>query len=257
MPICARARACSASASRTARRSTTCLPEAFATVREAAKRALGQRHYDVQLIGGVVLHRGGIAEMRTGEGKTLVSTLPAYLNALAGSRARRHGQRLPRAPRRRVDGRGAPLPRARGGRDPARPRRRRAPRRLRRRHHLRHEQRARLRLPARQHEVHQRAAGPGAARVRDRRRGRLDPDRRSPHAADHLGAVGAEHPALRARRPRSCRSSSRARRARSPRRSRRPATTGSTRRGTARRSPKRACTRSSSCCGSRTSTTRT
>jgi preprotein translocase subunit SecA len=61
------------------------LPEAFATVREAAKRALGQRHYDAQLIGGVVLHRGGIAEMRTGEGKTLVSTLPAYLNALAGS----------------------------------------------------------------------------------------------------------------------------------------------------------------------------
>ncbi len=60
------------------------LPEAFATVREASKRALGQRHYDVQMIGGVVLHRGGIAEMRTGEGKTLVSTLPAYLNALAG-----------------------------------------------------------------------------------------------------------------------------------------------------------------------------
>jgi len=60
------------------------LPDAFATVREAAKRALGQRHYDVQLIGGTVLHRGGIAEMRTGEGKTLVSTLPAYLNALAG-----------------------------------------------------------------------------------------------------------------------------------------------------------------------------
>jgi preprotein translocase subunit SecA len=61
------------------------LPDAFAAVREAAKRALGQRHYDVQMIGGVVLHRGGIAEMRTGEGKTLVSTLPAYLNALAGS----------------------------------------------------------------------------------------------------------------------------------------------------------------------------
>ncbi|HXK26256.1 MAG TPA: preprotein translocase subunit SecA [Myxococcota bacterium] len=60
------------------------LPDAFATVREAAKRTLGQRHYDVQLIGGVVLHRGGIAEMRTGEGKTLVATLPAYLNALAG-----------------------------------------------------------------------------------------------------------------------------------------------------------------------------
>ena len=60
------------------------LPEAFATVREAAKRTLGQRHYDVQLMGGAALHLGNIAEMRTGEGKTLVSTLPAYLNALAG-----------------------------------------------------------------------------------------------------------------------------------------------------------------------------
>ena len=58
--------------------------EAFATVREAAKRSLGQRHYDVQLIGGITLHRGEIAEMRTGEGKTLVSTLAAYLNALNG-----------------------------------------------------------------------------------------------------------------------------------------------------------------------------
>jgi preprotein translocase subunit SecA len=60
------------------------LPEAFAVVREAAKRHLGQRHYDVQLIGGVVLHRGEIAEMKTGEGKTLVATLAAYLNALSG-----------------------------------------------------------------------------------------------------------------------------------------------------------------------------
>ena len=60
------------------------LPEAFATVREAAKRVLGQRPYDTQLVGGMVLHRGGIAEMRTGEGKTLVGTLPVYLNALAG-----------------------------------------------------------------------------------------------------------------------------------------------------------------------------
>jgi preprotein translocase subunit SecA len=60
------------------------LPEAFAVVREAAKRALGLRHYDVQLIGGMVLHQGRIAEMRTGEGKTLVATLPAYLNALSG-----------------------------------------------------------------------------------------------------------------------------------------------------------------------------
>ncbi|HWA21467.1 MAG TPA: preprotein translocase subunit SecA [Caulobacterales bacterium] len=60
------------------------LPEAFATVREAAKRSLGMRHFDVQMMGGVVLHQGKIAEMRTGEGKTLVATLPVYLNALEG-----------------------------------------------------------------------------------------------------------------------------------------------------------------------------
>ncbi|MCZ8514896.1 preprotein translocase subunit SecA [Paenibacillus filicis] len=60
------------------------LPEAFGVVREASKRVLGKRHYDVQLIGGMVLHEGNIAEMRTGEGKTLVGTLPVYLNALAG-----------------------------------------------------------------------------------------------------------------------------------------------------------------------------
>ena len=60
------------------------LPEAFALVREAARRTLGQRHYDVQLMGGIVLHEGKIAEMKTGEGKTLVSTLPIYLNALTG-----------------------------------------------------------------------------------------------------------------------------------------------------------------------------
>ena len=60
------------------------LPEAFAVVREAAKRTLGQRHFDVQLVGGMVLHKGNISEMKTGEGKTLVATLPTYLNALAG-----------------------------------------------------------------------------------------------------------------------------------------------------------------------------
>ncbi len=60
------------------------LPEAFAVVREAGERVLGLRHFDVQLIGGMVLHEGKIAEMRTGEGKTLVATLPAYLNALSG-----------------------------------------------------------------------------------------------------------------------------------------------------------------------------
>ena len=61
------------------------MPEAFATVREASKRTLGQRHYDVQIMGGAALHLGNIAEMRTGEGKTLVSTLPAYLNAISGN----------------------------------------------------------------------------------------------------------------------------------------------------------------------------
>ena len=60
------------------------LPEAYATVREAARRVLGMEHYRVQIIGGIILHQGRIAEMRTGEGKTLVSTLPAYLNALEG-----------------------------------------------------------------------------------------------------------------------------------------------------------------------------
>ena len=60
------------------------IPESFALVREAAKRTLGERHYDVQLAGGIILHQGKIAEMKTGEGKTLVSTLPAYLNSLAG-----------------------------------------------------------------------------------------------------------------------------------------------------------------------------
>ncbi|MGB7520715.1 MAG: preprotein translocase subunit SecA, partial [Spirulinaceae cyanobacterium] len=60
------------------------LPEAFAVVREAAVRVLGMRHYDVQLLGGIFLHKGQIAEMRTGEGKTLVATLPAYLNGLTG-----------------------------------------------------------------------------------------------------------------------------------------------------------------------------
>ena len=61
------------------------LPEAFAVVRAASKRSLGMRHFDVQLVGGMVLHDGRIAEMRTGEGKTLMATLPAYLNAISGN----------------------------------------------------------------------------------------------------------------------------------------------------------------------------
>ena len=62
----------------------TLLPEAFATVREASRRVLGKRHFDVQLMGGAALHLGNIAEMKTGEGKTLVATLPSYLNAITG-----------------------------------------------------------------------------------------------------------------------------------------------------------------------------
>ena len=77
---------------------------AFALVREAGRRTLGMRHFDVQLIGGIVLHEGKIAEMKTGEGKTLVATLPAYLNALAGAASNRHSKRLSGAPRRGVDG---------------------------------------------------------------------------------------------------------------------------------------------------------
>src|SRR6185503_1009039 len=63
------------------------LPEAFAAVREASRRTIGLRHYDVQILGGIVLHQGKIAEMKTGEGKTLVATLPLYLNALSGKGA--------------------------------------------------------------------------------------------------------------------------------------------------------------------------
>ena len=70
--------------------------EAFAVTREAAKRVIGQRHYDVQLMGGAALHFGWVAEMKTGEGKTLVSTLPVYLNgADRQGRPRHHGERLP------------------------------------------------------------------------------------------------------------------------------------------------------------------
>ncbi len=81
---CAPAPTNSRSSSPTGKTLDDILVPAFATVREAAKRTLGQRHFDVQLIGGMVLHEGKIAEMKTGEGKTLVATLPVYLNALAG-----------------------------------------------------------------------------------------------------------------------------------------------------------------------------
>ena len=81
--------------------------------REAMKRTLGMRHFDVQLIGGIVLHQGKIAEMRTGEGKTLVAPLAAYPErARRPGRPHRHRQRLPRPARPAVDGPDLPLPRA-------------------------------------------------------------------------------------------------------------------------------------------------
>jgi preprotein translocase subunit SecA len=129
------------------------LPEAFAVVREAAKRTLGQRHYDVQLIGGMILHKGRIAEMKTGEGKTLVATLPVYLNALAGKGVHvvTVNDYLARA-----------TPNGWGGiyrflglssASSCTASTTRSAGRLCLRHHLRHQQRIRLRLSARQHEV--------------------------------------------------------------------------------------------------------
>ena len=162
------------------------MPEAFATVREAAKRVIGQRHYDVQIMGGAALHMGNIAEMKTGEGKTLVATLPAYLNALTGRGvhvvtvndylAKYHAEWMGR-----VHHFLGPHDR----RDPAGDAPGRAPRGLRLRHHLRHQQRARLRLPPRQHGELDRGLRPARPPLRHRRRGRLDPRRRGADPADH------------------------------------------------------------------------
>ena len=141
------------------------LIEAYAVVREAAWRVLGQRHFDVQLMGGMALHFGWIAEMKTGEGKTLVSTLPVYLNALDGRGvhmvtvneylATRDAEWMGRVHRwlgLTVGRIGAdiddPVPQAG---------------RLRRRHHLRHQQRVRFRLPARQHGALAGSTWPSAA----------------------------------------------------------------------------------------------
>ncbi len=138
------------------------LPEAFAAVREASRRTLGLRHFDVQLIGGMVLHDGKISEMRTGEGKTLVATLAAYLNALPGTGthivtvneylASRDAEWM--GPIYRFLGLTVGVVQA-GTVD------RGEARRLLRGHHLQHQQRARLRLPPRQSRVP--ARGPHAA----------------------------------------------------------------------------------------------
>ena len=166
------------------------LPEAFALCREASKRTLGQRHYDVQMIGGMVLHSGSIAEMKTGEGKTLTATLAVFLNTLGGDSvhivtvndylARRDAEWMqPLYERPRGRGRRPP------GQRPPRPRRP-PPCRLRRRRHLRHQLRVRLRLPARQHGAEHRPLLPARSPLRDRRRGRQHPHRRGADPADHL-----------------------------------------------------------------------
>ena len=162
------------------------MPEAFATVREAARRVLGQRHFDVQIMGGAALHLGNIAEMKTGEGKTLVSTLPAYLNALEGKGvhvvtvndylAKFQSEWMGRVHHFLGLTVGVILPEMR-------PDERRIAYAL--RHHLRHQQRARLRLPPRQHGRLHRGVRPAQPQLRDRRRGRLHPHRRGPDPADH------------------------------------------------------------------------
>ena len=129
------------------------LVEAFAVTREASRRVIGQRHYDVQLMGGAALHFGWVAEMKTGEGKTLVSTLPVYLNALGGKGvhlitvndylATRDAEWMGQIHRWLGLTIGLVVP---GEYDAIKKREAYA-----RRHHLRHEQRVRLRLPARQH----------------------------------------------------------------------------------------------------------
>ncbi len=171
------------------------LPEAFATVREAARRTLGQRAFDVQLMGGANLHLGNISEMRTGEGKTLTGVFPAYLNALAGKGvhvvttndylAKRDSEWMGRVHHFLGLEVGViladmtPAERQQG---------------VRGRRHLRDEQRVRLRLPARQHVVVARGVRAARPQLRDRRRGGLDPGRRGADPADHLGPGRAELP---------------------------------------------------------------
>jgi preprotein translocase subunit SecA len=177
------------------------LPEAFAVVREAGKRVLGMRHFDVQLIGGMVLHDGKIAEMRTGEGKTLVATLPAYLNALSGkgvhvvtvndylaSRDAEWMGKLYRFLGMTVGVNLSQMP---------------------------HEEKQAAYAAditygtnnefgfdyLRDNMVYAPATACSAAQLRHRRRGRLDPHRRGAHAADHLRPGRGPHRPLRAHEP--------------------------------------------------------
>ncbi len=170
------------------------LPRAFAAVREAATRAIGLRHFDVQLIGGMVLHEGKIAEMKTGEGKTLVATLPLYLNALTGRGSHlvtpndylsKYGVQW-MGPVYHLLGVSVGVIQSAAANpdlgsfvfDPDYPaaddryqhlRPVQPPRSVRRRHHLRHQQRVRLRLSARQHGARPDRARPARSALRHRR----------------------------------------------------------------------------------------
>ena len=170
-------------------------------MREARWRESEQRMFDVQMMGGIVLHEGDIAEMKTGEGKTFVAALALYLNALPAT-----GVHLVTANdylAKRDAEWNRPVFERLGmtrRRDPEHDAVRRAQGRVRGRHHLRDELRVRLRLPARQHGRLEGRPRPARPRLRDRRRGRLDPDRRGAHAADHLRrARDRRHDLLRLR----------------------------------------------------------
>ena len=185
------------------------LPEAFAVCREAGRRVLAMRHFDVQLIGGMVLHRGGIAEMKTGEGKTLVATLPVYLNALAGKGvhvvtvndylARRDAEWMGRIYKFLGMSVGivvhgltdAGTPGAATAAD------------------ITYGTNTEFGFDYLRDNMKDvdRALRPARAELRDRRRGRLDPDRRGAHAAHHLGpgrGVGRPVPEGRRDHPRRC-----------------------------------------------------
>ena len=172
------------------------LPEAFAAVREASWRVLGMKPFRVQLIGGIVLHQGRIAEMKTGEGKTLVAVLPAYLNALTGEGvhivtvndylARRDSEWMGKVHRFM----GLSVGLIVHGLDNDE---RRAAYNCDITYGTNNEMGFELRLPARQHGALQGADGAARARLRDRGRGGLHPHRRGEDAAHHLRPGRREH----------------------------------------------------------------
>ena len=222
------------------------LLEAFAAMREAAKRVIGQRHFDVQLMGGAALHFGWIAEMKTGEGKTLVSTLPAYLNGLTGKGvhlvtvndylARRDAEWMGQIHRWLGLSRRPRHPGLRDARE----------KRLDYACDITYGTNNEFGFDYLRDNMATQAdrQGPAGPRLRHRRRGRLDPHRRGPHAAHHLGPGRRRRQALLPVRLHGPRPASGTSTTRSTRRSARRPDRGRASSGSRRRS------------GSRTSTTR-